>query len=59
MVRMVCCDEFRNRQVAELTRHLARIEQEAEIGRRDAGGDLGRLFLHVVGNQPVVFLVAE
>ena len=48
-----------NREVSQFARGLPRIQQQSKIGRRNARRNRGRLFLHIVGNQPVVLLSAE
>ena len=62
-VRTMCwlctVSQFRSREVTKRARHLARIEKESEIGGRDSARDAGRILLHVVGNQPVMFFGAE
>src|SRR5208282_6248958 len=51
--------KFRYREIAESAGHLASIEKQAKIRRRNARRNLGVLFLHIIGNQPVVLFSAE
>src|SRR6185312_10276691 len=46
--------EFRNREKAEPERGLARVQQQAEVGGRDAGGFDKVFFLDVIGNEIIV-----
>src|SRR5690348_9866348 len=51
--------ELLDRQIAEFACNLACVQQKAEVRRRDSCSDKIRLFLHVIGNQPVVLFGAE
>src|ERR1700733_3122231 len=51
--------KFGDGEVAKLAGDLLRVEKQSEIGRRDTGCDRRRLFLNVVGNQPVMLFGAE
>ena len=47
--------ELRNGEIPNLASHLPRIQQQAEVGGGNAGGNRWRILLHVVGDQLVVF----
>ena len=51
--------EFRNRQKAKFTGHLAGVQEKTQVGGRHASRDRRRFFLHIVGDEPVVFFGAE
>src|ERR1700720_2406332 len=51
--------EFRDGEISKLAGDLARIQQKAEIGGRNTSGDCGRLFLHIIGDQPVMLFGTE
>src|SRR4029079_3415737 len=51
--------EFRNRQTTKLAGRLAGIQKKAQVGGRNACRDGGRFFLHIIRDQPVVFLGTE
>src|ERR1700683_1204853 len=51
--------EIRSCQISEFNRNLPRLQQEAEISRRDPGCNCWRLLLNIVRDQPVVFLCTE
>ena len=51
--------QLRDGEVPELTRNLPGIEQQAQIGGRKASCQGRRLFLNVVGDEPVVLRRTE
>src|SRR2546430_16820817 len=52
-------DKLSRSQISKFTSHLTHIQEKPDVGRRNAGGNLVRVFLNVVGNEPVVLLSAE
>src|SRR5579864_2673665 len=51
--------EFRHREISKLAGDLAGVEQKSDVRWRDPPSHAIRFFLHVVRDQPVVFLGAE
>ncbi|PYV80967.1 MAG: hypothetical protein DMG93_17055 [Acidobacteria bacterium] len=51
--------ELRNTEIAERARHLPRVQKKSNVCRRDPRRYNKGIFLHVIGNQPVVLLGAE
>ena len=46
--------EFRNGEITELARNLTSVQQETEVGWRDARRNLFRLLLYVVRKKPMM-----
>ena len=51
--------EFRGGEEAKFAGGLARVEEQAEVGGRDAGGFEEAVFLDIVGDEVVVARAAE
>ena len=51
--------KFRHRQISKFARDLPGIQEKADVCRGHTRGNLKRLFLQIVWNQPVVFRSTE
>src|SRR5579864_6139678 len=51
--------KFGHREISELTCNLPRVQKEAKVCRRNSSCNSGGLFLHIIGNQPVMLFRAE